>query len=44
MIKKANTDYPIHELIENRWSPYKFLPDRKVPRKDLHLYNLMEER
>jgi len=35
MIKKANTDYPIHELIENRWSPYKFLPDRKVPRKDL---------
>ena len=35
MIKKANTDYPIHELIENRWSPYKFLPDRKVPREDL---------
>lgn len=35
MIKKANTDYPIHELIENRWSPYKFLPDRIIPREDL---------
>ncbi len=35
MIKKANTDYPIHEFIENRWSPYKFLPDRIIPREDL---------
>jgi len=39
MIKKANTDYPIHELIENRWSPYKFLPDRLVPKED-NLYSL----
>ena len=34
MIKKANTDHPIHELIKNRWSPYKF-SDRLVPREEL---------
>jgi len=34
MIKKANTDHPIHELIKNRWSPYKF-SDRSVPREEL---------
>lgn len=35
MIKKASTEHPIHEVIENRWSPYKFLPDRLIPREDL---------
>jgi len=34
MIKKANTDHPIHELIKNRWSPYKF-SDRSVTREEL---------
>ena len=34
MIKKANTDHPIHELITNRWSPYKFA-DRLVSKEDL---------
>ena len=34
MIKKAVTDYPIHELFENRWSPYRF-SDRAVSAKDL---------
>ena len=34
MIKKANTDHPIHELITNRWSPYKFA-DRFVSKEDL---------
>jgi len=34
MIKKANTDHPIHELIANRWSPYKF-SDRSVSEEDL---------
>lgn len=34
MIKKANTDHPIHELITNRWSPYKFA-DRSVSKDDL---------
>lgn len=34
MIKKANIDHPIHELITNRWSPYKFA-DRLVSNKDL---------
>ncbi len=24
MIKKANTDHPTHEFMENRWSSYKF--------------------
>lgn len=35
MIKKANTDHPVHEVIKNRWSPYRFLPDRKIPKEDL---------
>ncbi len=34
MIKKANIDHPIHELITNRWSPYKFA-DRLVSKEDL---------
>ena len=34
MIKKANTDHSIHELITNRWSPYKFA-NRLVPKEDL---------
>jgi nitroreductase len=34
MIKKANTDHPIHELITNRWSPYKFA-DRLVSKENL---------
>lgn len=34
MIKKANTDHPIHELITNRWSPYKYA-DRLVSKEDL---------
>lgn len=34
MIKNANTDHPIHELITNRWSPYKFA-DRSVSKQDL---------
>ncbi len=34
MIKIANTDHPIHELITNRWSPYKFA-DRIVSKEDL---------
>jgi len=34
MIKKANIDHPIHELITNRWSPYKFA-DRLVSNEDL---------
>jgi nitroreductase len=28
--KRASTDYPIHELLANRWSPYAF-DDRPVP-------------
>jgi nitroreductase len=31
---KASTDYPVHELISNRWSPYSFDP-RKVTDDDL---------
>ncbi len=34
MTKQANTDYPIHELIVNRWSPYQFA-DRTVSKEDL---------
>ena len=34
MIKQANPDYPIHELIEHRWSPYLF-SDRSVAKEDL---------
>jgi len=32
--KKASTDYPIHELLTERWSPYAF-KDRPVPEADL---------
>lgn len=32
--KKASTDYPIHELLAGRWSPYAF-DDRPVPEADL---------
>ena len=32
--KKASTDYPIHELLAERWSPYAF-EDRPVPDADL---------
>lgn len=32
--KKASTDYPIHELLAERWSPYAFV-DRPVPTTDL---------
>src|SRR5687768_8479087 len=32
--KRASTDYPVHELIVARWSPYTF-QDRSVPDADL---------
>jgi nitroreductase len=32
--KRASTDYPIHELLATRWSPYAF-DDRQVPEADL---------
>jgi nitroreductase len=32
--KRASTDYPIHELLATRWSPYAF-DDRPVPETDL---------
>ncbi len=32
--KKISTDYPIHELLAERWSPYAF-DDRPVPEADL---------
>ncbi len=32
--KKASTDYPIHELLAERWSPYGF-KDRPVSQADL---------
>ena len=32
--KKTSTDYPIHELLAERWSPYAF-DDRPVPEEDL---------
>lgn len=32
--KKASTDYPIHALLADRWSPYAFA-DRPVPEADL---------
>lgn len=35
MIKKAIAEHPIHELIENRWSPYRFT-SRAVSSNDLH--------
>lgn len=34
-IKKANTEYNIHPLITNRWSPRAFLPDKEVSREQL---------
>lgn len=34
IIKKASTDYPIHALLADRWSPYAFA-DRPVPETDL---------
>jgi nitroreductase len=34
MSNKAATDYPVHELIAARWSPYAFA-DRAVDRQDL---------
>jgi len=33
-VKRASTDYPIHELLAERWSPYAF-QDRPVPDADL---------
>ncbi|HUG10526.1 MAG TPA: nitroreductase family protein [Opitutaceae bacterium] len=33
--KHASTDYPIHELLSERWSPYAFA-DRLVAEADLH--------
>ena len=35
MIRTAPTDYPIHELLRSRWSPYAFDPDREVSEGDL---------
>ncbi|MEM7304262.1 MAG: nitroreductase family protein [Pseudomonadota bacterium] len=35
MIKKANTDHPVHEIIQHRWSPYRF-SDRSITSQDLH--------
>jgi nitroreductase len=32
--KRASTDYPVHELLAKRWSPYAF-EDRPVPEGDL---------
>jgi nitroreductase len=32
--RRASTDYPIHELLATRWSPYAF-DDRPVPEADL---------
>ena len=32
--KKASTDYPIHDLLAERWSPYGF-EDRPVAQADL---------
>ena len=34
MSKVAITDYPVHALIANRWSPYAFA-DRDVAAEDL---------
>ena len=33
-MKKAQTDYPVHNLIAERWSPYAF-SEKLVPREDL---------
>jgi nitroreductase len=34
MFKPANTDYPVHDLVKNRWSPRAF-SDKAVPREVL---------
>jgi len=34
MIKHANVNYPIHEIIAKRWSPYRFA-DRALSKEDL---------
>lgn len=34
LAKRASTDYPVHELLAERWSPYAF-QDRPVPEADL---------
>lgn len=34
MVKRASNDYPIHELIANRWSPYAF-DSRPVSKADV---------
>ncbi len=34
MANRANPDYPVHELLATRWSPYGFA-DRSVPKDDL---------
>lgn len=35
MAKEAAPDYPVHELVAERWSPYAF-SRRLIPRGDLH--------
>jgi nitroreductase len=35
MVERANTDYPVHDLIATRWSPYAFA-DRDVSLEDFH--------
>ncbi len=35
MSKRSSTDYPVHDLITKRWSPYSF-DDRPVSESDLH--------
>lgn len=35
MIKKAEPNYPVHDLLATRWSPYGFA-DRPVTKEDLH--------
>ncbi len=34
MVKRANLDHPVHDLVAQRWSPYAFA-DRPVSRDDL---------
>ena len=35
MSRTAPTDYPIHDLLRQRWSPYAFNPNRSVSDDDL---------
>lgn len=35
MSRTAPTDYPVHDLIKRRWSPYSLDPDKAVSREDL---------